>query len=229
MFGQQASRFRYLVLMCSLLMLVTAYPLLFERSHARQLFTVLFCIALTASVLAVGRSRKVILIAVLLAVPAELAMVATVVGKYINFQLLPTPGLVLGAALLIYTAAAILVDIFKSQRVSSDTICGAICVYLLLGVTWALLFKVVALHPTPDFPVAFNGLDAKNEFFDFVYFSFVTLTTLGYGDVMPVSPTARMLSWLEALFGQLFIAVLIARFVGLHGRLMRPGSSPSEK
>ncbi len=224
-FGQQASRFRYLVLMCSLLMLVTVYPILSAWSQSHYLFDVLFCIALLANVPAVGRRRAVVWIATALAVTA---VTAFLVPETTEIPLPKTPGLGLGAVLLLYTAAAILVDIFKNRRVTSDTICGAICVYLLLGVTWALLLKIVAIHHAGS-TAAFNGLYAESDFHHFVYFSFVTLTTLGYGDIVPVSPPARMLCWLEALFGQLFIAVLIARFVGLHGRSMRPDSRPSEE
>ncbi len=222
MFGQQADRFKYLLLMCSLLMLLTVYPLLYQWNEAHRLFDVFFCLALAASVPAVGRRRGMLLIAVSLAVPA---VVAIMVRALTDVPLPPTPGLVLRSALLIYTAAAILVDLFKSLRVTSDTICGAICVYLLLGLTWALLLNIVSL----SFPGSFKGLDAEPKFYDFVYFSFVTLTTLGYGDIVPVTPPARMLCWLEALSGQLFVAVLIARFVGLHGLVVRSDHGPSQE
>ena len=221
MFVLQAVRFRYLVLMCSLLVLVIVPSILHEWSQLSHLLAALFCIVFVASVPAVGGRWKVVFVTLALAVPA---MIAVIIRAFTDIQLPPTPGLILRTSLTTYTAAVILFDIFKIQRVTSDTIRGAICVYLLLGITWAMLHNIVAIN----IPGSFDGLDAKNEFYDFTYFSFVTLTTLGYGDIVPLSPPARMLCWLESLSGQLFVAVLIARFVGLHGRTMQTGSSRLE-
>ena len=89
---------------------------------------------------------------------------------------------------------------------------GALCLYLLLGVLWTILFAFVELAR----PAAFHyAKDVPGDALEnFMYYSFVTLTTLGYGDLTPVHPVARTLAYLEAVVGQLYIAVLVASLVG---------------
>ena len=123
----------------------------------------------------------------------------------------------------IVMAVAILSTIIKTKKVTIETIYASICVYLILGIIWTMLFSAVEIIEPGSFlsggaPIVdFSGDPVKrNIFANFIYYSFVTLTTLGYGDIIPVSPYARALSSLEAVIGQLFIAVLIAGLVGLH-------------
>ena len=101
---------------------------------------------------------------------------------------------------------------------SADKLLGAICAYLLVGVTWALLFALIGdLDPGAfRWPSLHGEQVTEASFSTYTYFSFVTLTTLGYGDVSPVSEIARRLALLEALLGQIYLAVLVARLVGLH-------------
>jgi hypothetical protein len=120
-------------------------------------------------------------------------------------------------------AIAILSTIMKSKKVTTDTIYASICVYLLLVIIWTMLFSAIEIIEPGSFlsggaPVVdFHGDSVKrNVFANLIYYSFVTLTTLGYGDITPVSPYARALSSLEAVIGQLYIAVLIAGLVGMH-------------
>src|SRR4029453_733173 len=93
-------------------------------------------------------------------------------------------------------------------RVTTNHLLGAMSVYLLLGVTWALVFRI--LHRVA--PGSFDGLSTGSPS-EFLYFSFVTLATLGYGDITPVNPIARTAVYLEAVVGQLYVAVLIASLV----------------
>lgn len=120
-------------------------------------------------------------------------------------------------------AIAILSTIMKSKKVTTETIYASICVYLLLGIIWTMLFSAMEIIEPGSFlsggaPVVdFHGEPVeRNVFANFIYYSFVTLTILGYGDITPVSPHARALSSLEAVVGQLYIAVLIAGLVGMH-------------
>jgi hypothetical protein len=102
--------------------------------------------------------------------------------------------------------------VFQRGTVTMDRVMGAVVLYLLLGICWALCFNLVALGDTR----AFVGLGKDYAgLHDWVYFSFVTLTTVGYGDVTPVSPLARSLAILEALVGQLYPAILLGRLVSL--------------
>lgn len=118
---------------------------------------------------------------------------------------------------------AILLDVFRAKRVNSDTLSGAGAVYLLVGLIWAVAYDVVLHHD----PQAFRAGDAPVEAAgDLVYFSFVVLTTLGFGDVVPVSAEARSLAMSEALIGQLYLVVFMARLVALS--LQPSGPDPSD-
>ncbi|MGD8951364.1 MAG: potassium channel family protein [Desulfobacterales bacterium] len=116
---------------------------------------------------------------------------------------------------------AILAHVFKSTRITRETIAGAICAYLLIGAMWAHVFSIVENVSPGSF--ADNSIEAdaasgpepiRDQADRFTYFSFVTLTTLGYGDMTPLTRPAKNLAALEAIFGQLYLAVLIARLVG---------------
>jgi len=100
---------------------------------------------------------------------------------------------------------------------------GSICVFILVGICWSIFyFFESVVHPG-----AFSGIDAefgKSRFTDLLYYSYVTLSTLGYGDITPVTPIARTLAYLEALFGQFYIAILVASFVGMHISVRRSKS-----
>lgn len=110
--------------------------------------------------------------------------------------------------------------------ISLNRIVGAVCVYLLLGVMWSIAYSVLEYSQ----PGSFKGLTelaspAWNP--DWIYFSFVTITTLGYGDITPLTQTARSLSFTEAIVGQFYIAVLVAGLVSAYISA-KQGSSNSD-
>jgi hypothetical protein len=119
-----------------------------------------------------------------------------------------------GAALVTVVAMTfvVLVQAFRAGPINVHRIQGAVAAYLLLGLAWALAYETVALVATGAF--SFAG-PAEGERGRFIYFSFVTLSTLGYGDVTPVHPVARSLAVAEALTGQLYPAILLGRLVSL--------------
>ena len=99
--------------------------------------------------------------------------------------------------------------------ISPNRIVGAICVYLLLGVIWSIAYSIVEFSQ----PGSFKGLTELLSplwSMDWIYFSFVTITTLGYGDITPLTQTARSLSFAEAIVGQFYIAVLVAGLVSAY-------------
>ncbi len=116
----------------------------------------------------------------------------------------------------VFTLGAVLVRTVKAKDVDFDILCGAISVYLLLGVTWAICFRVIEMLS----PGSFALIDPDNaaDWSQLLYFSLTSLTTLGYGDITPLSPVARVWSTLEAVTGVLYIAILVARLVSLFRR-----------
>jgi hypothetical protein len=124
----------------------------------------------------------------------------------------------LGVFFLLLLTSLILAQVFREGETTSRRIMGAVAVYLILGLTWSLAYHLIALV-IPG-AISFQGSstpgDGESLPSQLFYFSFVTLTTQGYGDIVAVHPMARMLVILEGVTGQLFPAILIARLVTLH-------------
>ena len=118
----------------------------------------------------------------------------------------------LGSALLVGTLLVLMLrQVLRGGPITIRRVQGAVALYLLLGVAWAILFDLIETIQPGSFRVP--GAVGKNMLSELSYFSFTTLTTLGLGDILPINPLARSLVMLEALVGQLFPVILIARMV----------------
>jgi hypothetical protein len=105
-------------------------------------------------------------------------------------------------------------QVLFSGKVDANKIVGAICIYLLMGLIWAMMYLFIA----QAVPGAFNGIEQQVWYDNFgivAYYSFVTLTTLGYGDISPVAPVARFLVYMEAVVGVFYMAILVASLIGV--------------
>jgi hypothetical protein len=182
-------------------------PLLADSDGRRFAGDVAFALLLVSGVLALaerGALRTVLL-------PFALFTVAVDLGSW----LVPVPlPLVQGTGLLalLLLLAVVLVHTLRDGPITFHRIQGGIAAYLLLGVAWAHAYALVALLRPGAFSGALSAGDGPRAF---LYFSFVTLTTVGYGDVLPVHPAARSLAMLEAVAGPLYLAILLARLVSL--------------
>ena len=119
----------------------------------------------------------------------------------------------LGVAVLSLTVVLIIFHVLRAERITSQKIYGALSAYLLIGFVWALLFMILEFLIPGSFRMGQQKDLLTSQMF---YYSFVTLTTLGYGDVVPILPAARSMAALEALTGQLYLVVVVARLVALH-------------
>ena len=114
-----------------------------------------------------------------------------------------------------YVTMLVLRDVFRQSRsASADTICGALSVYLLLGVLWAFAYALLE-ELVPGSIVGLRSATIE-DFYDYLGYSLVTLTTLGYGNVVPGNPRADALATSEAIVGQVYLTVLVARLVALN-------------
>ena len=112
---------------------------------------------------------------------------------------------------------AISLDVFDQRKpVTQDTILGAVSIYLLIAVVFALLYRILEMFDPNALYYAHPYGNRELADFDTLYFSFVTLTTLGYGDITPVTPYARTLAMLESVLGILYLATLVSRLVAAH-------------
>jgi hypothetical protein len=125
---------------------------------------------------------------------------------------------------MVLLTGVVLWHVFKDGTITTSRVLGAIVAYVLIGLTWAGLYQLVDLIIPGSMSVS-TAVGEQNAFQrekDFIYFSFVTLTTTGYGDITPLLPTARVFMIIEALIGQLFPATLLARLVSLQGVRREP-------
>ena len=113
------------------------------------------------------------------------------------------------------TIAELFREIFKTKIIDSHIISSAISIYVLVGIFWYLLFMFLLMIDPDSFYI--RNFNPEMVSIDMIYFSFTTLTTLGYGDITPVSYTAKMWSITEAMMGVMFLAVMISRVVSLFG------------
>lgn len=124
----------------------------------------------------------------------------------------------IGATVILLTAVEMIGYLSRQRRVDLDTVLGGLCVYLFWGTMWFLLYALLGQFDPASFDFTVHGRDLpehKRESLLF-FFSYVTLLTTGYGDVVPLSPLARTLAVLEGLLGQFYLVFFMARLVGLH-------------
>jgi hypothetical protein len=176
----------------------------------------LMLVVLIAGVYAISRNRSNVITGLALAAPCLIADVGIAASAD------PTPGYLRIASMGSYTVflsfviLGMLNTILGSQRVSGDTISGAVCVYLAIALLWANLYGMIDLADPHAFAIVSDEAEDLYHRKHLIYFSLVTLTTLGYGDITPASDIARSVTTLEAVVGQLFLVILIARLVGIH-------------
>lgn len=118
---------------------------------------------------------------------------------------------------LAYAVWIIIAHLFQRRDVTVNTLLGAVVAYLLVAVAFTLVFEIIELqHPGSFSGLSVSAGDNRRELSSsLVYFSLVCMTTMGFGDIVPISNLARPLAALEGVFGQLYVAVMIARLVGL--------------
>ena len=122
----------------------------------------------------------------------------------------------IASGLVIYTLVIVLAHVFKTERVTSDKIFGAICGYLLLSFFWAILYSMLCLFIGEGaFSFSNQPTTAQERSVELNYYSWVTLSTLGYGDVTPTHPLTRVAAGFEVIVGQFYLAVVVARLVAL--------------
>jgi voltage-gated potassium channel len=218
------SSHRYGILLAMLVMYLVINPFFVNgESKAVIAFNVSVLLVLIANVYAATHRLRPLLTASSLAVLGYAAFIAADLTKLVGFEFF---GFVFIGLLWVYSAVSILLHILTRPVVTTDTLAGAVAVYLQIGLIWAILFIVIETFIPGSFNFSGVPLTAelapRADFYKFLYYSFVTLTTLGYGDYLAVSPPAQSLSFLETALGQVYLAVLVARLLGLHLTTMRP-------
>jgi hypothetical protein len=207
-------RFSTVQLLVALVVLLTCAPFLEELEGGHLILSVLFSLVLLAAVFAVSDRKRTLVIAVVLAVPA---ITARWISQFRPDLVHPAVFLVCALLLLGFVIGHLLLFILRAPVVNVDVLCASVAAYLMLGLMWTVAYWLVD-QLTPGGAFSFNtsrGSHSMNGFTGF-YFSFITLSTVGYGDITPVSQAARWLAAMQAMTGSLYVAVLIARLVSLY-------------
>ncbi len=210
-FSQICFQGRFLNLLVLIIVLLVVGPLVEEFVRLRMLMDILWSAVFIAAIYAVSHKKHHIFIGVLLALP----MLGSIWSRYfVEHATLEVVGSLCGAAFFIFTIVQLLIFIYSQKEVTRDLIAGAAVVYLLMALAWTFIYGVVeSLHPGSFAIPEIQGIHTTRHF---LYYSFVTITTLGYGDITPVSNLARSLCILEAVIGQLYLVVQVAWLVGVH-------------
>lgn len=200
---------RYVFLLISLGLLIILSALVEDTSQS-HIFSLFLLIALVSGIISVLQRRSFYITGLILLALWVISSILTFIDESLWMGL---AAVLISCAFFAFTAGAILVTLFREEKVTLDVIYGAIAVYFLAALAWASAYQFVYLIN----PASFRVIVGDTLYFsDLYYFSFVTMTTTGFGDIAPATRIARALSLLEAVFGQLYIAVIIARLVGVH-------------
>jgi hypothetical protein len=189
---------------------------------------VFFMFIIIAGILTVFNSRILRIYLSLLAVVSMVVHWSARCFDSLNLLSLDVFLLFVFAALL---AAMILIQVFREGPMTLHRIMGAVTVYLLIGIMWGALYNVIGLQLPGAFqlPAGLANHDPRGLEEHYLYFSFVTLTTLGYGDIVPIHPVARNLVVLEGLIGQLFPVILLSRLVSIEIMHSKRDKGPGSK
>jgi hypothetical protein len=209
---------RHSFMLGSLIVLLVALPLGQAASGETTRFPLLLTLVLISAVVVNSHQRWIFSIASVIGIGA---VAGIGYAEYFDSQLVRIIGEMLSLALLGFTTLVMFNSLIQTKCVSQDTIVGGICVYLLVGLCFAIIFILLTdFNPGAlqqgDQAIVGSASDSRTHATTLLYFSFVTLTTLGYGDVMPHGDMARMFAVAEALFGQLYLVIFRARLVALY-------------
>lgn len=201
------ARYRFLALFIILIAFCffkAAYVQLgwFERTN------VVFAILIASSLLIIGHRSTSLLFLIVILVVSELIL--SILHHYFGMTMISEP--ILLSIIIIFfivMTSFCLYFTLQDQTISVTTLFGSLSVYLFIGLVFAYVYLFIELVS----PGSFSGLQLENES-QVIYFSFITLTTVGYGEIVPLKPIAQTVTWMEAFTGQTFLAIIIGQLIG---------------
>ena len=208
-----SAHYRYGYLLASLVLVLFVRPFFSERIFGVVLIDVLLIATLITGAVATMAGRRLILAIGLLAILSGLTRVMWRLNGWHSFLYS-----FLGISIIFYSTLVVLLttSMFRiKSRITLDTIYCAVSVYLLLGLLWTLGYLVLELAMPGSFVIGGNSVGLEQQFDRLIGFSFTTLTTLGYGNIAPTTPQADAIATLEAIVGQIYLTIVIARLIGL--------------
>jgi hypothetical protein len=196
------------VLLFALLLLLVTYPVLLQSLVGKAIFVLLSTAVMRAGAYASSATRRALAMALLVAMPA---MIARWSDLFVPSRPLQMTAIVLTMLLYGYIGVLVFLRVLRAEEVRTDEIYGGLTVYILMGLVWADAYWLVE----SAVPGSFFTAGDPGDLSVFLYYSFTTLMTVGFGDIRPITSVARSMSMLEALGGTFFMAVFISRLVAL--------------
>jgi len=204
------ARNRFLFLFLSFILLFALGPFLERWFTISVLLNMLITAILMSAIYAISRNKTTLIAGIVLAVPFFLGRWAI---YFIDLFSLKILGALSGVIFFGFISAVVVKNLFSETKITLDLVMASVCGYLILGLGWSFVYATIELAaPGSLYAAQWLGKDLSI----LTYFSFVTLTTVGYGDITPVSAAARNFAVLEAVIGQIYLTVLVARLVGMH-------------
>lgn len=200
------------LLLGSLLTMIVMSPILERVQFGRPTMDVLFCVVIVAAILSLAFRTEVRVFAI---IAALVILVIRLTGVFAIGENWFLTGYVLALALIVVAFLSLMKTIILARFIDLNVIIDAISCYLLIGVAWALIFLII--HTVIPSAFEFGEPDGYELWTRYVYLSFTTLTTLGYGDITSDNSIVQIWSVLLAVVGVLFQAIMIARLVSLYG------------
>jgi len=202
---------RHGALFVTVLALLGVYPFAGRSWWTHLLLDLCWALVLVSLLRAVWHQHTTRRLVVLFGLPA---IVAGALAGSARLSSLEPVALGLRVALLAVIIAGLFRNLLERRRITMDAVLSACCIYLLLGIGWAGVYGLI--HRADPMAIGFpDGAGPSRDDLELLYFSLITLTTVGYGDITPVSAAARMAAAIEGLVAQLYLAIVIARLVSI--------------
>ena len=216
-------KWRFSLLLAALVINILLVPLLTNigADSAYNLGSILiqlaFTLLLVILVFTVGHNTKLKIAYVILALAALIFSWANLGDSNSTITFYRT---LFSFIALTFAMTLLIIEVFSDDCVTMDTISGALCAYLLLGLTFASVYAFIDIVQPNSFISTVTDtpmpLATDSAGLDRIYFSFITMLTVGYGDIAPLSHAAKLFTIIEGFFGQVYLVVMIARLVGMH-------------
>jgi len=202
------SKERFLILMSLMMALLVLGPILEQYVTIRKLIDVFLTAIVLTMLYTITAKKRVFYFGWFLAI---LMLLSLWLKYFVSYDLFATVSMMVGAFFTVLVTSQTVQFIIRSKTVTREVVYAAMLVYFLLAQLWAMVYTFLDRID----PASFNLPGGQGDFLLFEYYSFVTLTTLGFGDITPLTKVAKAFSVLEAVVGQLYLVVVVAGFVGM--------------
>lgn len=222
--GRAIFKGRFFSLLIFLLIMLAIQPLDEVIGRYRIFVDITVTAILVSAIYAISQKKTHAIAGILLAIPV---LASIWVAYFFTYPRLQMAGIASGIVFFAFIIILCLRFIFSRDEITTDLIAGAAVVYLLAAVMWAYAYSLIEIIRPGSFAVALP--QSLGERASFLYYSFVTITTLGYGDIFPATTAAKSCAILEAVIGQLYLVITVAWLVGIHISQSLAKKSSSDK